>query len=146
MNLERSRGLLSPKPKSHLDVIRLVKTPLLESEVSRCLETLLKLDLVKKDTDGYFSVKNESITTGNRFSSLGVVDFHKQMIRKGMESLDLFSGSEREISSVSLGLSPENFTKAKQMIEDMRSKIMALSESDAEKKGVYQLNFQLFPL
>jgi uncharacterized protein (TIGR02147 family) len=116
-----------------------------KSEVESALSLLLRLGLVEKSADKY-QVKEQSIETGENFSNYGVIGYHKKMIQLGAEALDRFPSSEREISSVTIGLSESNFQKVKEMIVDFRSKLMKISDEDQNREKIYQYNFQVFPL
>lgn len=116
-----------------------------KSEVQSAIEKLKSLNLLS-ERNGKLELELESLTTGHEFSNYGVVNYHKKMLQLAAESLDRFNASEREVSSVTIGLSDETFAKIKTMIEDFRSQLMALAESDRSKERLYQINFQLFPL
>ncbi len=115
-------------------------------DVNASLEKLTRLNLIMKQANGIVTPINENVTTGNTFSSFGVVNFHKKMLQLAGESLDRFQAREREISSVTIGLSDANFLKVKTLIEDFRSQLIQISEEDRNKDRLYQMNFQLFPL
>ena len=68
------------------------------------------------------------------------------MIRKGAEALDRFPGPERDISSVTMALSDKNFREIKVLIQRFRKELLAIADQDQRPEGVYQVNFQLFPL
>jgi len=114
-------------------------------EAQAALEQLQTLDLIEKK-NGKWKTNHESISTGHKFSSYGVVQYHQQMLALAGQSLDRFPGKEREISSVTVGLSAENFERIKKLIEDFRSQLMSIAEEDMNKERVYQIGFQLFPL
>lgn len=114
-------------------------------EADRALSKLLNLGFIQK-AGSKIRLQTESLTTGSKFANFGVVSFHKKMMQLASEALDRFRAEEREISSVSIGLSQEKFEMAKKMIEDLRDQLMLLSEEDKNKNVIYQINFQLFPI
>jgi uncharacterized protein (TIGR02147 family) len=136
---------LESPPRSAEEISELLIPSVSCSEVRTALEKLQTLDLVSTTKTGW-KVRAESVTTGNKFSSFGVVQFHKKMLALAAESLDRFSTSEREISSVTVGCSEETFTRIKKMIEEFRSQLMTLAEEDKKKDRIYQIGFQMFPL
>jgi len=136
---------LKAKPQTAEEISQSLVPSISQSEVRVALEKLLTLGLVEQKNGKYF-VKEESVTTGHKFASFGVVQYHKKMMSLAAESLDRFSGPEREISAVTIGLSEKSFLQIKKEIEDFRSRLMAIAEADEEKEKIYQLNFQLFPL
>ena len=141
------REMLSLKfpPKTEEEISDTIVPYISKAVVSNALEKLKSLNLITENGQSW-KVAQESVATGNKFSSYGVVQYHKQMMGLAVESLDRFSASDREVSSVSVGLSEAKFEKVKKMIEEIRSQIMTLSEEDDLKERIYQINFQVFPL
>jgi len=136
---------LKNPPRSEQEISDLLIPNVSCGSVRAALEKMHSLDMISSTEEGW-KVNNESVTTGHKFSSFGVVQFHKKMLELAAESLDRFPAEEREISSVTVGCSAETFLKIKKMIEDFRSQLMSLAEEDANKDRVYQINFQMFPL
>lgn len=132
-------------PRSSKQISELLIPSLSQAEVEKSLITLSKLGLITEN-DGFYQIAHTSLTTGSKFANFGVVSFHKKMMQLGADALDRFPSSEREISSVSIGLSEEKFKMVKKLIEEFRDQLMLLSEEDSQKDRIYQLNFQLFPL
>lgn len=114
-------------------------------EVDQALSVLQRMGLIQKSGDTY-KANEQNVETGENFSNYGVVAYHKKMIQLGAEALDRFPSSEREISSVTIGLSENNFQKVKEMIVEFRSKLMSISNEDQNRDQIYQYNFQVFPL
>lgn len=114
-------------------------------EVQGSLNTLEKLGLIKKDRNRWVS-GTPQITTGDKFISSAVIQFHKNMINLGQESLDRFVREERDITSVTTGISKENFDRVRQKIKDLRLEILSMSEQDQCNEFVVQVNFQMFPI
>lgn len=134
--------------KSGLDVAeisQMVVPAISLNEAQHAVDTLLRLGLLKQ-VGQQVQLKEDSVTTGNQFANYGVVSFHKKMMGLAADALDRFSAQEREISSVSIGLSEETFVRVKKMIEEFRDQLINLSEDDQQKNKLFQLNFQLFPL
>lgn len=141
------REILSLKdpPQGEEEISQRLMPAISESEAKESIEKLLALGLIELK-DGRHRPTQQSVSTGHRFASYGVVQYHKKMLSLASEALDRFSTDEREISSVTVGLAEETFLKIKKEIEDFRSRLMALAEADQNKERIYQINFQLFPL
>ena len=122
-------------------------TPQITSDkAGTAVDSLLQLGLLGRDSEGKLLPTNQNVATHDEVSSSLVTLFHKQMMDKAKDSLDLFAGKEREISSVSIPLSEETFHKIKSRIQDFRKELIAIASEDKTPDRVYQLNFQLFPL
>ena len=119
-----------------------------KKEAAQALELLLSLGFLTKNPEGKLVQNERNITTAREVQSLAIRNYHRQMIERGMQSIELVDKDRRDISSLTLALSPEKFQEAKRRIQEFRRELnVLLSEESSEKlRSVYQLNFQLFPL
>jgi len=117
-----------------------------EKDVKDGLETLLKLELIEETDDGSYCKKDHAISTGDEVTSNAVANYHRKMIQMGADSIDKFDPEDREISSLTLGVSKKTSKKIKEMIQDFRKEILGVLEQESEFEDVVQLNFQLFPI
>lgn len=114
------------------------------NQVQEALDALVALQMIIKRDTGYV-VTDKMISTGDEITALAVTQYHLNMLRLAGESISRFSKEEREISCVTLSLTPEKATEAKKMIQEFRKQLWALETEDPHKE-VYQINFQLFPM
>jgi uncharacterized protein (TIGR02147 family) len=113
-------------------------------EARRSVDLLLSLGFIRKEGNRYIQTE-PLITTGDQVSSQAVGYFHHQnslLIRK---SLERFDGSERDITSLVMSLSPECFRSVRREISIFRKKLIELVSSDTNQNRVYHVNFQMFP-
>lgn len=115
------------------------------SDVENSVQILINLGFIKKE-NGAFQTLVQNVSTGDKFISTGVVQFHKNMMQLAAESLDRFRSNDRDITSTTVSLSKENFEKIRLKIKDLRQEILALAESEQNEMSVMQVNFQIFPL
>jgi uncharacterized protein (TIGR02147 family) len=120
--------------------------PISPQQARKALDLLLGLGLIRRDESGQLVHKEEFITTGDEVTSTSVKNYHREMIRKGSEAIERFGAPERDISSVTVALSEENFKRVKSLIQQFRKELLAIADQDQSPEGVYQVNFQLFPL
>lgn len=116
------------------------------SEARRALALLVKLQLVKKNSDGYYKVVNKLITTGERWESIAIRNFQKKMIELSSDAIDRLPKNKRDISTVTLSLSKEQFELMKDRIKSMRKELLEMADREMNAEDVYQINFQIFPL
>lgn len=111
------------------------------------LDLLERLNLLRQGTDGKWIQVEGVITSEPEFRSLTVRAFNSEMIRLARESIDRFPMREREISGLTLGVSPDFFQNLKKRIREFKLEILDQVAADASASTVVcQLNFQLFPL
>lgn len=116
------------------------------AEAKRALEELHRLGLIERNSSGRLIQSQRRLTTGDEVTSSSVAQFHREMMKRASESIDVVSRDHRDISSVTLLTSRESAGKVKEMIQKFRKDVMrVLAEAD-RANAVYQLNFQLFPL
>jgi uncharacterized protein (TIGR02147 family) len=115
-------------------------------QAQKALDLLLQLGLLKRDETGRLVQTDAFISTGDEVMSTSVANYHRTMIEKGAEALDRFPMPDRDISSVTMALSDKNFREIKALIQRFRKELLAIADQDQDPEGVYQVNFQLFPL
>jgi uncharacterized protein (TIGR02147 family) len=68
------------------------------------------------------------------------------MIKLASESIERFPSSRRDITSVTLNVSEENYNIIIDKLRALRKELLEMAEADVNPKRVAQLNLQLFPL
>lgn len=119
------------------------------SDVEKSLTILQELGLINR-VHGRWVVTDKNISTGEKFIAASVVEFHKQVIELGKQSLDRYPKAERDITASTVSLNPETFEKIRKRMQEFRLEILAIAETEAAAANstseVYQFNFQIFPL
>lgn len=109
--------------------------------------TLLKrLDLISPDENGIFRLTDTAITTGEVWSSIAVSDFQRETIRLCSEAISNHPKEERDISTVTMNITSEEFELIRNMIKEFRGSVIGIANSSTEADRVYQLNIQMIPL
>ncbi|KHD87106.1 MAG: hypothetical protein OM95_16280 [Bdellovibrio sp. ArHS] len=95
--------------------------------------------------DGRWHPSHNQTTTGydvpNKFIQAG----HAQDLLLAQQKLFSVNIQKRDFSSITIALNPKDIPKAKKLIRNFRRSLTSLLEK-GEKKDVYQLSIQLFPL
>jgi uncharacterized protein (TIGR02147 family) len=115
------------------------------ADAADSMNLLKRLGLVEKQTGTYRSIDN-TVATDERVRSVKVVEFHRQMIQLGAESMTRFSCDEREVSGTTLRIKLEDAKHIVTMLRELRKKVLTLAANSDDADQIYQLNFQLFPL
>jgi uncharacterized protein (TIGR02147 family) len=122
-------------------------TPPISAEQTRNSVNLLeRVGFIKKDRNGNWVLNNAAITTGDKVIQQAFINYHKECLSLASDSITNFSSSERNISSVTLGISEESYKKIVQCINDFRKKISMIANEDEKGGRVFQMNIQIFPL
>ncbi len=117
-----------------------------ETEAQRALDTLFELGLLVQEGNGRATQGSSLLSTGPETASVHVARYHREMMHRASESIDLVPSQERDISSITVCLSASGLARMKERIHGLRRELLELSELEAEPKQVVQLNLQLFPL
>jgi uncharacterized protein (TIGR02147 family) len=127
-------------------IARSLAPPISPQQAQRAVDLLFQLGLLKRDASGRIVQSDAFISTGDEVTSTSIANYHREMIQKGSEALDRFGGPDRDISSVTMALSEEGFREIKLLIQKFRKELLAIADQERHPEGVYQVNFQLFPL
>lgn len=116
------------------------------AEVEKSIALLLSLKLIVKQKDGVYQKKYASFSTGPQVKSVAVANYHKAMMQLASEAIERFPSEKRDITSVTLSVSDENYELIKHKIQSLRKELLDIAESETAPNKVVQMNFQLFPL
>lgn len=130
------------------DRLALLVRPAVSPEKARkAVHTLLDIGLLVENSDGTFSQKHQSVTAGGVPSAV-TRKVRKEYLLRALEATEELSVDRRHISGLTVAMSEEQYRKTMQMIDELRIKILREAEAEDESlvDGVYQVNFQAFPL
>jgi len=114
-------------------------------EARRSVNLLLKLGFLR--TRGKrFERTSRSLTTGPVVNSVSVANYHKEMMQRAAESIERFSASQRDVSSLTLSVSENTYALIVEKIRSLRAELLRCAEADETPERVVQVNFQAFPL
>jgi uncharacterized protein (TIGR02147 family) len=117
------------------------------TEAADALKLLLSLGLLVRDSETGRIVRGEpTLTTEHEVSALGAAAFHRQMLERAGQSIELFSRDKRDLAALTVCVSPKTAALVKERIHQFREALAEICDSDDEGRVVYQLNVQWFPL
>jgi len=117
------------------------------AQVEVAIDCLLRLQLIERGSNGRLKLSSGNIASAPEVKSLALFSFHEQMIQRGLHALNHLDADTRDISSITLALTPDEIKSIKKMILQFRRRTLSHFEADRPKGcQVVQLNFQLFPL
>ena len=114
-------------------------------EVRESLDFLTRTGLLKKEKDGRFAQSEASVSGTPDATRLALRGMHRQMAQLATPALELPT-SERNFSGVTMGVSKDTYDRIVGLIDEFRSKVIAIAAEDKNIEQVYRLNLQLFPL
>jgi uncharacterized protein (TIGR02147 family) len=119
--------------------------PVSAAKVRKAINLLEMLGLIIRTAEGW-AQSERAVSTPSEVFSLAVTTYHKKVIELAGRSIEGFPASERDIRSVTLGVSREGYEEVKARMEAFWRELLALSETQKAADRVYQVNMQAFPL
>lgn len=143
----------------HYAVITLMETEDFESSVEFIserlnisimrTETVLRnleiAQLIEKNEVSEYVLLKGPLRTTEDISSKALKVSHKETLDMSKSKLDEVEIELRDFSSMTVAVDPKNLSEAKTIIREFRKKMASLLR-DGEKKEVFQLAIQLYPL
>lgn len=117
-----------------------------KTEARRALATLIELGMLVEDAGGNLVQSEGAVSTEPETRSLHIANYHRAMMQRAAESIELFSSAERDISSVTLCMGADGIGRLKKRIQRFRRELLELEAIEDDRRRVIQINFQLFPL
>ncbi len=130
----------------HERIASMVVPTISPRQVRRSLELLEKVGLVCRDEHGVYRLESTAISTGVHEHSLAVANYQQETMRLAQEALDRVPASERDISTLTVGVSQKGLKAIASVLADTRRRIAELANSDDSADRVLQINMQVFPL
>jgi uncharacterized protein (TIGR02147 family) len=115
-------------------------------EAEKALDVLQELGLVIRNKKGLWEQADTVVSTGPEVKSLIITNYHKEMMKLGMEAIERYPSDERDISAVILSVKKEKFKEFKQRIIAFREELLKIACEEKDPDQVIQINIQAFPL
>ena len=110
------------------------------------IKYLVENDFIKKGFNGKYEQNAALISSGDEVNSTILRKYHRTTLSQCINSLDTIPTKNRDISSLTLSVSDENYTLIKREIQQFRKRILALASSEeASADKVCLLGIQLIP-
>ncbi len=116
------------------------------AEAKRAMDVLEQTGQIRHGANGKWEQAAPVMTTGRQIESLAVAKYHKAMISLAGKALGNVSHEQRNISSLTMAVSPETYNAIVREVLAAQQRIIELVSKEDRARDVYQLNFQLFPL
>jgi uncharacterized protein (TIGR02147 family) len=120
--------------------------PITRAEAADALEALQKLGLIKRNEQGKLEQTDRALGSGDEVDSTSLVEFHRQMITKGSESLERHTGEDREVSSLTFSADMQTAGQIKELVRRFKKELSAIVLNTNTAEEVFQFNIQFFPI
>ncbi len=120
-----------------------------KKEAQEAAQLLLRLKLIKKHKDGTYVQTNSALTSGHDHTGMIMQarrSFNRKMVEHALCTLDTMPTNKRNISGITMGLSESGYEIMLAELAAFKERIITIANQDKDLSGVYQFNFQLFPI
>jgi uncharacterized protein (TIGR02147 family) len=125
---------------------RMVKPPISAKEAREALQCIKRLGLVKKNHEGRYFQTDLSLSADPAIRSMAVRAYTDAMLGHGRTALNTMPAEVRHISTMTLGISREQYAVLVQELESFKDRVKGIVTRDDKPEQVYELNFSLFPV
>jgi uncharacterized protein (TIGR02147 family) len=102
--------------------------------------------LVFDEAKGRLYPAEVSISTGDQVERLAILSYHRQMINLAVSAMDQIDAQERDIATITIGVSQRLREQIQHDLFAMRKKFLELAKEETKPDEILQINFQLFPI
>jgi uncharacterized protein (TIGR02147 family) len=120
--------------------------PVSPAKVKKGIAVLSSLGLIRKEENGTWVHTDRVVSTPSEVLSVAVATYHKNILGLAREAIERFTPEERDIRSVTLGVSTEGYTEVKKRLEAFWKELLVYAETQKNVDRIFQINMQLFPL
>lgn len=119
--------------------------PIKKSEARESIEFLVNTGFIKNE-NGRYVQSEPAITSGSEVCSMGIRNFNRFMAERAQKAIEEFPTSERDIQSLTIGISRESYSLIKQEMQEFISRVVRIVDDDKCADQVYNVNVHLFPM
>lgn len=117
-----------------------------EFTVTEAIARLERVGLLERDKKGNFICTQEFVATSSGIPNDALRKFHRQLLEKAIQALDLQTVKERDVSSIIMAIDHHRLDEAKEDLKKFRREFAKKYGSGPKQDEVYCLGIQLFKL
>ena len=114
-------------------------------DAHKSVDLLIDLGLIKKLGKKYV-IEQNVITAQQQSDFLALRNYQQQLIQLGAEAIDRFEANDRNIVTITAGVSLDNRDRVHKLVTEFTHKLIDVFNEEQEVETTIQLNMQAFPL
>lgn len=115
-------------------------------QASEALDVLVDLGLLTKMDDGTLALADWIVQAPDETSGVHLATYHRVMLAKAAEAIDLVPSGERHLSALTLCLDEAAYTLVVDRLQRLRRELIALASLEETGERVVHIGLQAFPL
>jgi uncharacterized protein (TIGR02147 family) len=132
------------------DIARRIQPSISAAEAKKAVAVLEELGLIRKNyseiSSGIYERVEPVWTTNREIESVTVNKLQMEMLDLAKEAYDRFPRQSRNMSTLTLSVSEDEYLRMMQDLSTMRTRFLEMARSCKDPDRVYQLSLALFPL
>ncbi len=116
------------------------------AKVRKAVAVLESLGLIRRAENGTWEQAERVVSTPSEVLSVAVTTYHKSVIALAREAIERFEPGERDIRSVTVGVSQTGYVEVKKRMEAFWKELLSYADTQKTADRIYQINMQLFPV
>lgn len=124
----------------------MVRPPIRRNDIRKAVRTLVDSGMIIREKSGRYVSSDKVLSTGEAWENVAIGRFQGEMIRLAGNALLNIPKEERDITTLTIGVSTDDIIRIKEILRRTRQEILSLIEDSPNREYVYQLNTQFFPL
>ncbi len=123
-----------------------LRVPVALKEIKDALEFLLKNGYIRISPEGTAVPPDKDVDCMGGVYRVALGQFHREMFTLAAQSIENTSSEQRTILGHTFAIRPEDFEKAREILNESLDKIRALGHTSQAPDSVYHMEIALFPL
>ena len=115
-------------------------------EAQVALDRLNRLELLELKSDKSYKKVQSSLLATSKIPHEGLRHFHKQMLHKAIESLEVQPNTEKFVGSETFAFDPESLKLVNEALEECFDKVVNIAKKSKKKNYIYHLGIQFFKI
>jgi uncharacterized protein (TIGR02147 family) len=115
-------------------------------QAKKAVSLLEELGMIAKNSDGFYKITSQFITTDENWRSMAVLQFQKETLGLALDALSNIPKKERNISTVTLSIDEGAMTQINDRIKQFHTDLLSIANRCKTVNRAYQINLQVFPL
>ncbi len=141
---------MADAPRSDAEIAQRLFPTIKRNEVKQALSLLERLGLIERNVEhGGLTVRRGTLETAASVKSLAVRNYHRDMLQRAMEALESVPTNERNVTSLTVKLTPSDYQAVCQKISETQDEILSLldaSDPNASEADVYNIACSVVPV
>lgn len=133
-------------PQDSVALANSLSPAITRKQAEEALDLLVKLNLIHLTENNTYALLEDVVTSGSAVNTAMIHSYQTETMNLAINSLKLHSKEKRDISTVTIPLSPSGLEKIREIMSEARNAAFQVAEDDEGAKEIYQMNIQIFPL